>query len=511
MIKQVIYFGPPGTGKTKTLLDRLGDALQAKVPAERIAFLTFTRRARYEAVARVEKELGITARDLPFFRTIHSMAFRALELRNGDVLGSAQLKEFGDAMGLEFTEVAASEQAAEGLYDQSKGNHLLAIDNLARLRGKSPREVWRQAASPYDWIEVEHFLASYHGYKRDHGLLDFTDVLQTFVKSNILLPVDVSFVDEAQDLSPLQWYAALQATEGCHTRYVAGDDDQCIYRWAGAEVEVFQQLQGDRQVLHQSYRLPRVVHAVADKVLARIKKRVPKVFAPRQAEGKVLQHTGHESLTVGPGESWLWLVRNRYLQGGLRLHLEQQGIVYSQHGNSSINDGDHDAIYTWERLRTGRQVTVLEARDLYKKLRTRLQVKHGHKLVQGAEDDALVSLDELRAKHGLLVQGSPPWFTVLESIQLDRRAYYRRLLRKHNSLKLAPQVVLETIHGAKGAQADHVALFLEQARRTYDEGQRPGETQEDEHRVWYVGVTRAREVLHVVGGGTRYAYQLPRA
>jgi DNA helicase II / ATP-dependent DNA helicase PcrA len=509
-VKRTIYFGPPGTGKTHTLLERLEEALKANTPVERIAFLTFTRRARYEAVARVEKALGIVAKDLPYFRTIHSMAFRALELQNGDVLGHAQLKEFGDALGLEFSEVAASEQAAEGIYDQSKGNHLLAIDNLARLRGKAPREIWRDAASPYDWIEVEHFLASYHTYKRDRGLLDFTDVLQSFVKSNIRLPVDVSFVDEAQDLSPLQWYAALQACEGCHTQYVAGDDDQCIYRWAGAEVEVFQQLPGDRQVLHQSYRLPRVVHALADKVLQRIKHRVPKQFAPRPVQGRIAQHANNESLEVKPGQSWLWLVRNRYLLGTLRLQLEQQGIVYSQHGNSSITDADRDAIYAWERLRAGRQITVLEARDLYKKLKTRLQVKHGHKLIQGAQDEEQVDLDKLRQQHGLLIQGSPPWFQVLETISVDRRGYYRRLLRKHNSLKLAPQVVLETIHGAKGAQADYVALFLEQARRTYDEAQRPGPQQDDEHRVQYVGVTRAREELHVVGAGSRYAYQLPR-
>jgi len=504
-VQRIIYFGPPGTGKTTTLLGHLEQHLKDGVSPEQIAFLTFTRRARLEATSRVEAVLDIRARDLPHFRTIHSMAFRALGLKDGDVMGRKQLAAFGEGMGVTFGDTSASEHAAEGIASQSKGDHLLALDNLARLRGTSVEQVWRDAVSPYEWPEVDQFVRSYTRYKRSNGYLDFTDILTEFVKSGIRLPVDIAFIDEAQDLSALQWFAALSATEGARTQYVAGDDDQAIYRWAGADVGSFMDLPGERRVLAHSYRLPRAVHRLASDILPRIKVRVPKEFSPRDGQGRIVRHASAESLPVTAGQKWLFLVRNRYLLAGLRSSLDARGVVYSMHGMSSVVTSERAVIYTWERLNKGMAVPVTDIRDLYEKLRSKTQVKHGFKTLPNVPDNISLTHEQLRASHGLLVQGA--WFDVLTNIPTERRAYYRRLLRTHGTLKIEPQVQLETIHGAKGAEADHVALITEQSRKTWDESQR---NTDDEHRVWYVGVTRARETLHLVDGSAKYAYRLPK-
>lgn len=499
-VNRIIYFGPPGTGKTFTLLEDLARELKAGVPVERIAFLTFTRRAKREAVERVQQVLGIAAKDLPYFRTIHSMAYRALRLQDGDVMGREALREFGDSMGLTFGDIAASEQAAEGLATGNAGDVLMALDNLARLRIEPLKQVWAEARLDLDWPTVDQFARSYRAYKDAHGLLDFTDVLTEFIKAKLHLPVDVCFVDEAQDLSSLQWLAVLDAVGQAQRQYVAGDDDQAIYRWAGADVKTFMELQGERRVLRQSHRLPRMVHGVATRILKHIKVRVAKEFAPRPDVGEVLRHAGVAGLP-SPAGGWLWLVRNRYLMTPLREHLEQQGLVYSMHGRSSVVEADQQAIYAWERLRAGKQVTGQQARAVYKLLRSGLHVRRGYKLLPAVRDEELVSLPLLREHHGLLTD--EPWYLVLQGIPLQRQSYYRRLLRQHGSLKLPVAVQVETIHGAKGAEAAHVALFLEMARRTYEQQQvQP----DDEHRVWYVGATRARESLHLVQAGGRYAY-----
>lgn len=502
---RIIYFGPPGTGKTTTLLARLEEHLRAGIPAERIAFLTFTRRARTEAVQRVERVLGIKARDLPYFRTIHSMAFRALKLKEGDVMGRKQLAVFGDGMGVTFGDVSATEHAAEGLASASKGDHLLALDNLARLRGVPVQRVWREANSPHEWPEVDQFVRSYERFKRTHGYLDFTDVLSEFVRAGLRLPVDVAFIDEAQDLSALQWFAALSATEDAAHQHIAGDDDQAIYRWAGADVATFMELTGERIVLDHSYRLPRAVHTVASRIVSRIKTRVPKQFSSRDADGRVLRHATLDGVRIEKGQQWLFLVRNRYMLASLRSHLDAHGVVYAAHGASSIVPSERDAIYTWERLRAGREVDAIAARDLYEKLRSKTQVRHGFKTLPGLADDERVTLEALKTNHGLLADGA--WFDVLTTIPVERRSYYRRLLRSSATLRIEPQVQLETVHGAKGAEADFVALFTEQSRRTWDEAQKEPD---DEHRVWYVGATRAREELHIVGGASRYAYSVPK-
>jgi DNA helicase II / ATP-dependent DNA helicase PcrA len=503
-VKRLIYFGPPGTGKTTTLLQRLEEHLRAGVPPDRIAFLTFTRRAKREALERVEQVLGIVAKDLPFFSTIHSMAFKALKLKKGDVMGEEQLEEFGQKLGVRFKGVAVAEFAAEGLGGQEEGDVLMALDNLARLRGQGLEACWRDARCGIEFVKVANFSANYANYKKALGLLDFTDVLLEFARSHIQLPIDVAFIDEAQDLSALQWLASLQAIAIAETQYVAGDDDQAIYRWAGADVQTFMDLTGERVVLDHSYRLPKIVHTVAQRLASRIKVRVDKQFTPRDAPGRIVTHATADSVKIEAGTEWLWLVRNRYLLTSLQRHLEERGVVYSQHGRSSIYERDKEAIYAWERLRAGKRIEAHQARDMYRLLASGTQITRGHKLLPGVSEYETLDLQTLREQHGLLADGS--WFEVLKVIPTTRRAYYRKLLREHKSLKLTPRVQLETIHGAKGAQADHVALFTEQSRRVWDEAQRNGD---DEHRVWYVGATRARESLHVVMPTNRWAYQMP--
>ncbi len=503
-MERLILFGPPGTGKTTTLLEYLERELTSGVPIERIAFLTFTRRARREAVERVEQVLSMKAKDLPHFRTIHSMCFRALRLQDGDVMTRKNLTEFGTSMGLTLGSSGVSELAAEGLSSESEGDQMLALDNLARLRGEPLRKTWNDARTHLDWIKVEHFAKSYVAYKKTKAVLDFTDVLTEFTRAGLKLDVDVAFIDEAQDLAALQWYAALSAIESAKRQYAAGDDDQSIFRWAGADVKFFMELPGERRILSHSYRLPEAVHALAAKVVKRIKVRVQKSFSPRDAKGLVKYHAHQDSLpqAARAGE-WLYLVRNRYLMQGLRQSLESRAVVYSQHGMTSIVESERNAIYDWERLRAGKAVRVDRLRELYSFLKTRTQLARGHKLLPGLPDDAELLLVELYEFHGLLVRGS--WFEVFCEIPDWRRAYYRALLRKHKTLKLDSQVQLETIHGAKGAEAPNVALFLEQSRRVWDEAQT---NPDDETRVWYVGVTRAREELHIIASGNRWGYML---
>jgi DNA helicase-2/ATP-dependent DNA helicase PcrA len=62
-----------------------------------------------------------------------------------------------------------------------------------------------------------------------------------------------------------------------------------------------------------------------------------------------------------------------------------------------------------------------------------------------------------------------------------------------------PRVRLSTIHSAKGGEADHVVLMTEMAERSFQEMKI---NPDDERRVWYVGVTRARERLTVVASQT---------
>ena len=52
-------------------------------------------------------------------------------------------------------------------------------------------------------------------------------------------PLKVLIVDEAQDCTPLQWSVIYKLAENTDRIYLAGDDDQAIYQWNGADPKYF--------------------------------------------------------------------------------------------------------------------------------------------------------------------------------------------------------------------------------------------------------------------------------
>jgi superfamily I DNA/RNA helicase len=91
------------------------------------------------------------------------------------------------------------------------------------------------------------------------------------------------------------------------------------------------------------------------------------------------------------------------------------------------------------------------------------------------------------------------WFEALDRLPQDDVAYMRIVLANKQKLTQKPTVRLSTIHGAKGGEAEHVVLSREIAQRTWREMER---WPDDERRVWYVGVTRAREQLTLLDATT---------
>lgn len=68
-----LILGGPGAGKTHRLMDILDSELSAGTRPDRIAFVSFTRRAVKEARERVLVRFKLSEHDTPYFRTLHSL------------------------------------------------------------------------------------------------------------------------------------------------------------------------------------------------------------------------------------------------------------------------------------------------------------------------------------------------------------------------------------------------------------------------------------------------------
>jgi len=496
-------FGPPGTGKTTRLLDMVDDALQSGIKPERIAFLAFTKKAAEEARERAAARFNLDAKkDLFYFRTLHSLALNLSDIGTGQVMQAENYRELSDAMGVQLV-TGRKASFDDDLPDMLKASDpILGLINLARLRKIDLRLQYNESNISHDWTTVNHVDKSLTNYKRNMVMFDFTDMLEKFVSEshNWCPHFDLCFVDEAQDLSPLQWDIAHLLDEKSERMYIAGDDDQAIYRWAGADVDAFINLDGPSETLTQSYRIPFKVHQVAETVVKRITRRFPKKYDPKDAEGNVEYRHMIEDIDMSEG-TWLILAQAGYQLQPVAESLRSFGHLFNYRGSRSISERISDAVNGWEQLRKGEKVTGKTARAIYSYMSTKdsatttRHIKKGFKTLPGLENEDMVNIQDLFVNYGLIATAELIWHEAMDRIPERERAYIIAMLRRGERFNGEPRITVSTIHGSKGGEADNVALFTDLSPAAeYHMRLAP----DDMHRVFYVGVTRAKKNLFIM-------------
>ena len=187
-------FGPPGTGKTTTLLNMVDKALAEGTPPERIAFLAFTRKAANEARDRAAERFNLDPRkDLIFFRTLHSMALTMSDIRPEQVMQEANYLELGGAIGVELGSQrnTAIEEDVPSMVASS--DPILGLINLARLRKVELRKQYNESGIEEDWNLVQFVDKCLRDYKDKMGLFDFTDMLQQKAAANSVRSLTCAF------------------------------------------------------------------------------------------------------------------------------------------------------------------------------------------------------------------------------------------------------------------------------------------------------------------------------
>jgi DNA helicase-2/ATP-dependent DNA helicase PcrA len=484
-----ILLGPPGTGKTTALLKIVEDAFAGGVRPDRVGYVAFTKKAATEALDRAKERFSLTEKDLPYFRTLHSLAFRSLGMRRSQMMGKPKIEEFGNIMGLRMTSTVNMDEGA--VFGSEPGDIALFVVNLARIRKISLEDQWRETPNDIPWFEVERVSRGLEEFKKAEAIYDFTDLLENWVATASAPELDLLVVDESQDLSRLQWDMVMKLAERAKQVVIAGDDDQAVFRWAGADVDYFLGLEGDREVLGQSYRVPRKVQKVADDIIQRVTYRATKEWAPRDTDGEVNYHQSISTIDMSGG-TWLVLARNNYLLGEAEEQCRREGLHYSRGGRPSVSARSLTAIKAWERLRKGSRADYREVGALLHYVRN-----------NGADrpDRSNFDMADVKRIWGLLSEDI--WHEAFERMPLVERLYLVAMLRRGEKITRDPRIKLSTIHSAKGGEADNVVLYTDMARRTYN-GMR--ETPDDELRVFYVGVTRAKESLHIITPQTTHYF-----
>jgi DNA helicase-2/ATP-dependent DNA helicase PcrA len=465
---KTIILGPPGTGKTTTLLNLVDQFIQDGIRPKQIGYFSFTKKAATEAATRAADKFGLDVEnDLAFFRTLHSYAFNQLGMTKEKMMGPEDYKEFGEKCGIPIKTAKFSD--SDGTFNSD--NEYLTIINTAAVKRMDLLEYYDSRQNILDIERNTLFLLAEElkRFKQEKGLKDFNDLLEDFLTKENHNKFRVLFIDEAQDLSLLQWEMVRKIWANAEKTYIAGDDDQAIFKWAGADVDHFIALKeevDDIRTLDQSYR------------------------KPRGEEGILKRYSDITQVDMSEG-NWLVLSSANYFLDSVKEVCELRGWYYSFKGRNSIPLKLLLALNNWEAWRKNASLNYLEIKNIYEYLGS--NVLEGFRKGKTLHADQKYLMRDCRAEHGLVTDSV--WYEAFEGLDPITENYIRNMRANGETLNKNPRIQMSTIHGAKGGEADKVLLMQDITNAaletfSYD----PDEL----HRLFYTGATRAKRELHVL-------------
>ena len=466
------YFGPPGTGKTHKLISRAKAYIRIGTPLDNIGYFAFTKKAA--EVAR--NRMPVDSEKLNYFRTLHSFAYEQLELTDAMVMQPEDYVKIGKEVDIKVKHYDKYNKE-EIFYLNIDSPYFKMIGRAMNRDTDIEEELGRNEHNKKEikpWI-LKNLNANLKEYKRVTGKLDFNDMIKRLVDKPNLPKFKTIFIDEAQDLSPLQWKLFDKLKENADDLYLAGDDDQAIFAWAGADVERFINEPGKETVLKYSKRISRAVQEQSELPLEKIRGlRKHKVYYPRDFEGQSFRINNLDQIDLKEGR-YLILTRTVYRRNIITKELRKRNLYFKSHRDKSFSVRLYNASVNYNSWCRGIELDEKEIKDIEEFI--------------GAPKKEWNSNVE--------------WYDAFEEADLSEREYIKNMLDNGEDLDAEPRIQVSTIHAAKGGEEDSVILCLDLAKLVKKSVKKSDNKHDEEHRVWYVGATRARNNLYMLKANSK--------
>jgi superfamily I DNA/RNA helicase len=538
---RTVVLGPPGTGKTTTMMSIIEELMARGVSIQDIAFLSFSRKAVREAKERAVAKFGLDAeKDLPLFRTLHSFSFKLT--RSGDLMDGKQWRKFCEEYQWDVSDDGDEDEDGDNLivspvsknkHDRIKQAHTWARNTLQTLDdaclkfGENRKDLMR-------------FDLNLRAFRQENGLADYPSGMEAMIAGRVEIPCRVLIVDEAQDLSPLNQAALAPTIAKVERVIVAGDDDQAIYEFQGADqrwlISLTKRDDWSTVVLSQSYRLRKKPWEFSKRFSSAMEERAEKSYYPIDDgfHGRVVEDALFDDAiervietAVAPqfrGRSCAWLARRKVsLQRAQDELLKSAAPFVSQVGKVERNplrknkEGVcivRSMVETLTKLRDGEQVRIA---DLV------LVCEEGLRLKKAKKDDKECLYGQVKFKsqlNGLIKDGrrnvsrhdlmsdhcdgrkllkgldTVGPLAVLDKLKDQAMDYLKRIYETHGRIP-EPRIHLSSIHQSKGGEWDVVVMDVSTSAGL-ERCLAKEDAFEAEKRIAYVAATRTRDELWVM-------------
>ncbi|MDQ7031566.1 MAG: 3'-5' exonuclease [Desulfonauticus sp.] len=509
----VLALAGPGTGKTHTLLGRVLHLLQKGVNPRHILVVTFTRKAAFELKSRLTMAIG-DQYALPIADTLHALAYEYWQ----QVHGERPL-----------------------IIDEADAKKLFALAN-PELKGRQLKIKWEEFAFARELRKsLSEEAENYFKLKKDLNVVDYLELLEFWLHElevgNFFRPYNHILVDEIQDLSPLQLELVCQLSSKDGIGFFAiGDPKQSIYGFRGGVEDVtvyLKKVWSDLEILSLSlnYRSGQKILDLSSSLfgaedsnrLQAVKSIDSQIYfleAPSASYEAfwiadkiktLLGGTSHLALDrregeLAPGDIAV-LVRFKALLEPFKQALKRRGIPFSV--------PEDEAFYKDPRI----EIILKEVRRILGlSLASRDKILPDAVITDGPQgiknflkdippfDPLFWESKPFRELEKLYAQ-EQGWLGVLNTIQLESEL---ELVREKSQ-----KVRIMTLHASKGLEFEAVFLpcledgilpFVGIDRLLDIERESSGFNENEEKRLFYVGMTRARKYLFLTLASTRKIY-----